>query len=138
MKITTLISSMLFILFGNHFLSAQKDLSPTQVVEENLAFYNQRNIDGFMSSFSDNITLYSFGNEAPIAKGKEAIKTLYSKLFEESPTLHSTILHRAVIGNKVIDHESITGRKGKNEAVEMVMVYVVENQKIVEMTVLKE
>ena len=134
----TLFTLFALSVFSSESLSAQKEFTAAQVVEENLSFYNQRNLEGFMSSFSDKITLYAYDNDIPVAKGREAIKTLYSKLFEESPNLHSTILHRAVIGNKVIDHESIVGRKGKNEAVEMVIVYVVENQKIVRMTVIKE
>jgi len=78
-----------------------------------------------------------FGKTEPIANGKESIKKLYKELFDDSPKLHSTILHRAVIGNKVIDHESIKGRKGSKKPVKLVMIYEVSGDKIVQMTVIR-
>jgi hypothetical protein len=129
---------LILVLVPLGFLFSQKKQSIAEVVEENLMHYNQRNIDSFMTSFSDSIALYSFGNEIPIAHGKEKIRDLYAKLFEASPNLHSTIVHRAVIGNKVIDYESIVGRNGKMEPIEMVVIYEIEGHKIEKMTVLKE
>ena len=118
--------------------NAQISVTPTEVIQENLAFYNERNLDGFMSSFSDSITMFTFNKSDPIAIGKDAIRGIYKLLFETSPKLHSTIVHRSVIGNKVIDHESIIGRKGSDETVEIVMIYEVEGDKIVQMTVIRE
>ena len=116
----------------------QQIKTPADVVQENLDFYNQRNIEGFMSSFSDTIGLYLFGQTEPVVMGKEAVRKLYKELFDDSPKLHSTILHRTIIGNKVIDHESIRGRKGINKAVKLVMIYEVSGDKIVRMTVIRE
>lgn len=118
--------------------TAQHVNTPEEVVQENLDFYNQRNIEGFMSSFTDSITLFMFGKSEPIAQGKEAIRKLYKELFDDSPKLHSTILHRTIIGNKVIDHESIRGRKGSKKPVKLVMIYEVSGDKIVRMTVIRE
>jgi hypothetical protein len=112
--------------------------TPADVVQENLDFYNQRNIEGFMSSFPDTIGLYLFGNTEPVVIGREAVRKLYKELFDDSPKLHSTILHRAVIGNKVIDHESIKGRRGSKKPVKLVMIYEVSCDKIVRMTVIRE
>ena len=119
-------------------LQAQQTRTPEEIVQENLDFYNQRNLEGFMSSFTDSIALFTFGKTEPVAKGKEAIRNLYKGLFDASPKLHSTILHRSIIGNKIIDHESIVGRKGSNVPIELVMVYEVSDDKIVRMTVVRE
>jgi hypothetical protein len=119
-------------------IQAQNAINPEEIVQENLDFYNQRNIDGFMSSFSDSISLFLFGKTEPVANGKEEIRRLYKELFDDSPKLHSTILHRAVIGNKVIDHESIKGRKGSKKTLKLVMIYEVSGDKIVRMTVIRE
>ena len=119
-------------------LQAQQTRTPEEIVQENLEFYNQRNLEGFMSSFTDSIALYTFGNSEPVAKGKEAIRNLYKGLFDASPKLYSTILHRSVVGNKVIDHESIVGRKGSDFPIEIVMIYEVSGDKIVRMTVIRE
>ncbi len=118
-------------------LQAQQSRTPVEIVQENLDFYNQRNLEGFMSSFADSIALYTFGNTEPVAKGKEAIRNLYKYLFDASPKLHSTIIHRSVIGNKVIDHESIIGRKGSELPIELVIIYEVSEDKIIRMTVIR-
>ena len=119
-------------------LKAQQARTPEEITQENLDFYNQRNLDGFMSSFTDTIALYTFGKTDAVAKGKEAIRNLYKGLFDASPKLHSTILHRTVMGNKVIDHESITGRKGSDIPIELILIYEVSGDKIVRMTVIRE
>ena len=119
-------------------LQVQQTRTPEEIVQENLDFYNQRNLEGFMSSFTDSIALYTFGKAEPVAQGKEAIRNLYKGLFDASPKLHSTILHRSVVGNKVIDHESIIGRKGSDVPIELVMIYEVLGDKIVRMTVIRE
>jgi hypothetical protein len=119
-------------------LKAQQTRTPEAVVQENLDFYNQQNLEGFMNSFSDSIALYNFGKSEPIAEGKEAIRNLYKGLFDASPKLHSTILNRSVIGNKVIDHESIVGRKGSDVPIELVMIYEVSVDRIIRMTVIRQ
>ena len=50
------------------------------------------------------------GETNPLDK-KVAIRRFYKETFNDSPKLHSTILHRAVIANKVIGHKSINGKK---------------------------
>lgn len=134
-----LIYSTLFLfLISTKLVYAQQIKSPNEVVQENLNNYNQRNIDGFMASFPDTIALYLYGKSDPVANGKEEVRKLYKALFEVSPKLHSTILHRAIIGNKVIDHESIKGRKGNKKTIKIVMIYEVSEGKIVRMTVIRE
>ncbi len=113
-------------------------MTPEQIVQENLDFYNNRDIKGFMSSFSEDIKMYAFGNETPTAVGLQKVEQLYSALFKNSPKLHSTILKRIVFGNKVIDHESIVGRNGEKNVLELVLIYEVENQKINKITVIRK
>ena len=127
----------LFCFLSINMTQSQVIKTPADVVQENLDYYNQRNIEGFMSSFSDTIALYLFGKSDPVAFGKEAIRKLYKDLFDVSPKLHSTILHRIVLGNKVIDHESIKGRKGSKKRTKLVMIYEVSGDKIVRMTVIR-
>lgn len=117
--------------FGQHVLS------PELVVQRNLDSYNQRDIDGFMRSFSDSSDVYRFGELIPLAKGKDEIRQLYQKLFNASPNLHSEIAHRTKLGNKIIDHELITGRNGDSQVLELVVIYEVENELIKRMTIIR-
>ena len=91
-----------------------------------------------MSAFSEEIELYNFSDSKPTAVGSDAVRKMYQSLFEQSPNLHSTILKRIVFDNKVIDHESIKGRMGKEGNIEMVLIYEVELNKISKITAIKK
>lgn len=113
-------------------------LSPEQIVQANLDAYNNRAIDDFMRSFSEDIICYAFANPEPLLTGLDQVRSYYQTLFENSPQLYSTILRRTVFDNKVIDHENISGREGSNEQTEMVLIYEVRNDKIFKITSMKK
>lgn len=117
-------------------LAAQQ--TPEQVVQKQLDTYNNGDIDGFMATMSNDVALFNFGSATPSAKGFEAVKALYTNLFEKSPKLHSTLTNRIVLGNKVLDHESITGRLGSDNVIELVVIYELKNEKIFKVTVLRK
>lgn len=98
-----------------------------QVVQQQLEAYNSRDIDSFMAVFHPEVELWTLGAEAPNAVGWENVKKLYADLFTISPELKSTVLNRSVIGNKVIDYERISGRKGAKEDVFLVMIYEIKD-----------
>lgn len=120
------------------FSQSKEKMTPEQIVQENLDFYNDRNIEGFMSSFSKDIKVYNLGDPKPSMNGLEEVRKIYTNLFEKSPKLHSNILKRIVFGNRVIDHESITGRNGNSDILELVLIYEVKDQKINKITVLRK
>jgi hypothetical protein len=91
-----------------------------------------------MSSFSKSIKMYNIDEQKPTIVGFSEVKEVYNALFQKSPQLHSTILKRIVIGNKVIDHESIVGRNGSDEVIELVLIYEVNERKITKITVIKK
>ena len=100
--------------------------TPEAVVEAQLQAYNARDIDAFMATMHPEVELFAIGDPTPRASGAEAVRKVYAALFEKSPDLHSELVHRAVIGNRIVDHERITGRQG-GEVLELVMVYEVED-----------
>jgi hypothetical protein len=101
-----------------------------QIVQLQLEAYNARNIDSFMAVFHQDIEIWTLGADAPSAVGWEKVKGIYQELFEHSPELHSTVINRSVIGNKVLDYEKISGRKGAKEDIFLMMIYEVEEGKI--------
>lgn len=113
-------------------------MTTVQIVQQNLEAYNQRNLEAFLSSFSADIAIYNFGESTPSTLGLEAVRKRYQDLFLQSPNLHSTILKRMVFDNKIIDHESIIGRLGAKESLEIIMIYEVKEQKIFKMTVIRK
>lgn len=60
------------------------------------------------------------------------MRTRYAKSLANTPDLHSTLINRTILGNTVIDNEYIIVDKNK-PAIKMLVIYIVENQKIVEM-----
>jgi hypothetical protein len=82
--------------------------------------------------------MFNFGIKKPSAQGLEEVRKIYQGLFEQSPKLHSTIIKRIIFENKIIDHESITGRLGTENPIEMVLIYEVENEKIIKISAIKK
>lgn len=113
--------------------------TPREVVQQQLDAYNERDIDAFMSVFSDDIELWTLGDSIPSIKGFKSTKKIYADLFKRSPNLHSEVLNRTIIGNKVIDYEKISGRSGggKEEVLYLIMIYEVRDGEIFRATVVR-
>ena len=86
----------------------QQTMGAEQIVQQQLDAYNQRDIDGFMDLFGEEATLVNQSDGKVLGQGKPEVRELYTNLFEQSLVLHSTLKNRMVLGNTVIDHESIT------------------------------
>jgi len=104
---------------------------PADIIKKQLIAYNERNIQDFIVLFDEEAAFYRYGESTPFLKGKENIKDYYANLFEQSPDLNSEIQSRIIIGNKVIDHEVITGRMGNLAPVELVLIFEVSENKII-------
>lgn len=138
MKIKPYIITTFIMVFCTIILANAQQMTPEQVVEKSMESYNHRDIDGFMSVVDPHISFHNFSDGSTTIQGAAACKTLYSALFAASPNLHSIVLNRTIFGNKVIDHESITGRNGLDEIIELVLIYEVKNEKIVKITMLRK
>ena len=117
-------------------MNAAQDIEA--IVQRNLESYNRRDIEGFIETFTADIELYTLGEHTPAVSGRQAMRNFYEKLFEASPKLHSTVLKRIVLGNKVIDHESISGRLDATEPVEIVVIYEIQDEKIFRLTAIRK
>lgn len=111
--------------------------TPEQIVQRQLDTYNARDIEGFMSVMSQDVVLVNFQDQKVLAQGHNEVKDIYTNLFNKSPKLRSSLINRMVLGQKVIDHESITGRIGSDEIVELIVIYEVKSEKIYKITVLR-
>lgn len=111
--------------------------TPEQIVQYSLECYNNREINSFLSVFSETVTFRNYLSAAPSMQGLKEVRAFYQMLFTSSPLLHSTILSRIIMGNKVIDHERISGRMNAGPVVEMILVYEVQSGKIENVTVIR-
>jgi hypothetical protein len=75
-------------------------------VQQQLAAYNARNIDLFMQWWADDCEYYEFPSRL-LARGVAQIRERHVTRFQE-PNLFGNLVHRAVVGNIVIDQERVT------------------------------
>jgi putative hydrolase of HD superfamily len=78
---------------------------PVDVVDRQLAAYNAKNLDAFLSCFAPDAELLEFPDKS-LAKGTAALRERYQKRFAD-PILHATIADRMLAEGKVIDHEHV-------------------------------
>jgi imidazolonepropionase-like amidohydrolase len=96
--------------------------TPEEVVQRQVNAYNARDLDAFLATYGPDVTVFDHP-ATPIFAGLEQMRKVYGQLFERSPALHGQIVNRMVVGNRVIDHERVTGLRDR--AVEAVAIYEV-------------
>lgn len=94
-----------------------------EVVDKQLEFYNGHDLEGFLSTYHDDIIIYNLDDNSIMIDGKEALRVKYKERFEVYK-VHADIKNRITIGNKVIDHEHVSGLK-QDEIVKAVATYEV-------------
>ena len=103
-------------------------MSAEAIVQRQLEAYNARDLERFMAEFADDVRVYRPPAAEPAISGKQAFGEFYARERFNRPALHAELLNRMVLGNKVVDHERITGVR--DEAFEMVVAYQVADGRI--------
>ncbi len=112
-------------------------MNSENIVQAQVNAYNDRNLSKFLDCHAEDIELYRYSEEQPYSIGKEGLKNIYQDVFENSPNLHAEILNRMVMGNMVIDHEKVTGRKGVESSI-IIAIYEIENGLIAKARFIRE
>ncbi len=100
-------------------------ISPKEVVQNQLDYYNNHDLDGFLSTYKEDVKIYNLIDHSIILEGKEALKEKYRERFQIFK-VHAVLKDRIVIGNKVIDHEHVTGLQ-TDTIVKAVAIYEIED-----------
>jgi hypothetical protein len=85
---------------------------PAAFAQRQLDAYNARDLGRFIAEYTDDITVFRLPGAQPVIQGKQHFAEHYSKNRLNLPELHAKLVNRMVFGNKVIDHEFITGVPG--------------------------
>lgn len=98
-------------------------------VQKQLEAYNARDIEAFMAWWADDCQYFAFPSTL-LASSAAEIRERHVERFKE-PDLYGRLLARIVVGNIVIDHETVTRNfpEGKGE-VDVACIYEIENGKI--------
>jgi hypothetical protein len=79
------------------------------VVQRQVEAYNRRDLEAFAATYRDDVKIFRMPSTTPAMAGRSALREFYASERFNRPTLHAEIVQRIVIGNKVIDHERVTG-----------------------------
>jgi len=97
-------------------------------VQRQLDAYNAHDLERFVAEYTDNVRVFRPPGTEPVLSGKAAFAAHYAANRFNLPKLHAEVVNRIVCGNKVIDHERITGLE--EQTLEAVAVYEVIDGRI--------
>ena len=98
-------------------------------VQQQLHAYNARDIDAFMQWWADDCEYYEFPSRL-LAHGAPQVRERHVTRFKE-PNLFGQLIHRAVVGNIVVDQERVTRTfpEGPGE-IDVLAIYEITHGKI--------
>jgi hypothetical protein len=79
------------------------------VVQRQVEAYNRRDLVAFAATYRDDVQLFRMPSATPALTGRKALREFYASQRFNLPALHAEIVQRIAVGNKVIDHERVTG-----------------------------
>ncbi|WP_430418633.1 nuclear transport factor 2 family protein [Phenylobacterium sp.] len=109
-------------------MSASVSLSNADLVAGQLEAYNAQDLDAFCAFYADDAVLGAYGGDT-LAVGLAAIRERHRKLFADFPQNHARLVHRAIVGGHVVDHEDVSRAPG-GEAFQVCAVYSFAGGKI--------
>jgi hypothetical protein len=98
-------------------------VSAADVVQRQVEAYNDRDLNRFVSTYSEKITVFRMPSIEPSIVGKARLADFYATQRFNLPDLHAEIVNRIELGTKVIDHERVWGVRA--EPIEVAAIYEV-------------
>jgi len=98
------------------------------VVQRQLDAYNARDLARFVAEYAQDVQIYRLPATQASIQGRQALADYYAAERFNRPELHAHVAGRLVVGNKVIDHEQITGLT--DGVLELAAIYEVVGGKI--------
>ena len=106
-------------------------MNAAAVVARQLDAYNARDLAAFLAAFSDDVRVFRPPSAEPAMAGKAQLAEFYATQRFNRPGLRAQLLHRAVLGARIVDHERIHGVG--DAPFELVVAYEVRGGAIVAM-----
>lgn len=105
--------------------------SSSEVVQRFFDAVISRDVESIPGYFSSD-AVFTMDGVGVVGTGRDAIKRVYTAMFEEHPGVHVELVQRLAIGRVVVDHESVAGFDSA-EAADWVWVYTVQGDLITTM-----
>src|SRR5262249_41873399 len=81
-------------------------------VARQLDAYNQQDLAGFSTCYTDDMILEETGKTGVFVKGRAQLEERYGKLFKEHPENRARVLNRSMVGPWVAEEEEVSGGGG--------------------------
>lgn len=102
--------------------------SPEKLVQGQLEAYNLKDLEAFLSFYSDDIKAFNFPDKE-IFSGKQSMRRGYESFFTDNPGAQCEILQRMIMGNTIIDYERISGLS-KGDTLRAMVIFKIDKGKI--------
>jgi hypothetical protein len=103
--------------------------TPESIVQRQLEAYNARDVEALMATYAEDVQQFEYPDILLCSGSAQLRERMTARLSD--PHLHARLIHRAVMGSVVIDHEEVTRTfpdgTGK---IELVAIYEVLDGKI--------
>ncbi|GHG60149.1 hypothetical protein GCM10010919_03360 [Alishewanella longhuensis] len=96
----------------------------TEPVSRQLEAYNAKDLAAFVRCYHPEVQVFRMPASSPVLQGLEAFSQFYGRERFTLPALQAKVLSRMVVGNKVIEHELVSGIS--EQPSEVAVVYQVE------------
>ena len=110
-------------------MTQEHGADPATIVQAQLDAYNAHDVDALLALYADDARQFRHP-DTPLASGAAQIGARFAARFAAIRP-HATLLHRAVIGATVIDHESVAGEFPEGPGkIDMLAIYEVRDGRI--------
>jgi hypothetical protein len=83
--------------------------TPEQAVQHQLDAYNAHDLQTYLQVYDPAVKVYRPPAPEPAFADRQALGDFYRDQRFNLPGLRADLLHRSVVGNKVVDHERVHG-----------------------------
>ncbi|MEA3495849.1 MAG: amidohydrolase family protein [Bacteroidota bacterium] len=120
------------IIKDGEFFKAEEILEyqPEDIAQIQLNAYNEKDLEAFLSVYSDSIEIFTFPDNKLLYKGKAQMRQVYSSFFNKAGDLHCELANRITYKNFVLDREIISSSIKGRESFDGQAIYQIEGNKI--------
>ena len=97
-------------------------------VQRQLDAYNDHDLERFIAEYAEDVAVFRPPATTPALSGKAAFAKHYADNRFNLPNLRAEVINRMVCGDKIVDHERITGLA--DHVIEAIAVYQVVDGRI--------
>ena len=99
------------------------------IVEKQLLAFNEKDIETFLSCYSEDIVVKMLETDQVLANGKDELKEIMNISFTSEKSSSTGVINRISQGEFIIDKERIIGHKD-GKIITSLAIYQIKNQKI--------